>query len=140
MGIKVELTGVTTDQWLATITDDTQRGNYDVTFDAGGNEGLGPWNTVRYVLCGSKQPPAGYDGYENCGLVDLFNKALTQVDDAERNATYAEIAKVLNDEQPQLYLWSLSGVHVVNKRLQNVIIPAFERYAFQTSHTWFVTQ
>jgi peptide/nickel transport system substrate-binding protein len=140
VGLKVELTGVTTDQWLATVSDDSQRGNYDVTFDAGGNEGLGPWNTVRYVLCGPDQPPGGYDGYENCDLVDLFNKALTQVDETERAATYAEIAKVLNDEQPQLYLWSLSGVHVVNKRLQGVTVPAFERYAFEEVNTWSVTQ
>jgi ABC-type transport system substrate-binding protein len=95
---------------------------------------------VRYVLCGPDQPPGGYDGYENCDLVDLFNKALTQVDETERAATYAEIAKVLNDEQPQLYLWSLSGVHVVNKRLQGVTVPAFERYAFEEVNTWSVTQ
>ena len=140
VGLKVELTGVTTDQWLATISDDTQRGNYDVTFDAGGNEGLGPWNTVRYVLCGSDAAAGRIRRLRELRPCRQFNMALTQVDEAERAATYAEIAKVLNDDQPQLYLWSLSGVHVVNKRLQNVMIPAFERYAFEDVNTWSVTQ
>ena len=107
VGLKVNLNGITTDQWLKVVSDDTQRGTYDVTFDAGGNEGLGPWNTQPYVLCGSKTPPSGFDGYENSHLIDLFNQAVTQVDETARNATYAEIAKVLNDDQPQLYLWSL---------------------------------
>ena len=107
---------------------------------AGGNEGLGPWNTQPYILCGSKTPPSGYDGYENFDLINLFKKAVTQVDDTARAATYAQIATVLNDEQPQLYLWSLAGVHVVNKRVQGVTVPAFERYAFMNANTWSVSQ
>lgn len=138
VGFKVELTGVAIDAWLKVIVDDTQRGSFDIGFSAGGAEGLGPSRSREYFHCGN-QPVNGGSGYYNCDTQKLFDKALTQTDPAERAKTYEEIAKILNDEVPILYWWQNAGVHPVNKRVQGVIVPAFERYFAMNAYEWSVT-
>jgi len=138
VGFKVELTGVAIDAWLKVIVDDTQRGSFDIGFSAGGAEGLGPSRSREYFHCGN-QPVNGGSGYYNCDTQKLFDKALTQTDPTERAKTYEEIAKILNDEVPILYWWQNSGVHPVNKRVQGVIVPAFERYFAMSAYEWSVT-
>lgn len=138
VGFKVELEGVATEAWEKVVTDDTQRGTYDAGFGAGGAEGLGPERSEIYFKCG-KEPVNGQSGYYNCDLRALFDKATTQVDAAARDETYHEIARILNDEVPQLYLWQLAGVHPVNKRVQGLTVPAFERYFSMNAEEWSVT-
>ena len=138
VGFKVELTGVAIEAWEKVVTDDTQRGGYDVGFSAGGAEGLSPARSEIYYHCGNESVNGG-SGYYNCDLRKLFDKATTQVDDAERAKTYEEIGTVLNDELPILYFWQLAGVHPVNKRVQGVIIPSFERYVTMNAEQWSVT-
>ena len=43
-----------------------------------------------------------------------------------------------NDQVPQLYLWQNSGVHAVNKRIEGVQVPAFERYVTMNVEDWSV--
>ncbi len=139
VGFKVELNGVAIDAWEKVVTDDSQRGTYDVGFSAGGAEGLGPNRSQIYFKCGA-EPLQNQSGYYNCDLRKLFEKALTQANPVEQDKTYAEIAKLLNDEAPQLYLWQLAGVHPVNKRVQNATVPAFERYATMSAYEWSVNR
>ena len=40
---------------------------------------------------------------------------------------------------PQLYLWQLAGVHAVNKRVQGLEVPSFERYVTIDAINWSVT-
>lgn len=139
VGFKVELNGVAQDAWEKVVTDDSQRATYDIGFSAGGAEGLGPNRSQIYFKCGAESYQ-NQSGYYNCELRKLFEKALTQANPAEQDKTYEEIAKLLNEEVPQLYLWQLSGVHPVNKRVQNLTVPAFERYATMTAYDWSVNQ
>ena len=50
------------------------------------------------------------------------------MDPAAQDETYHQVAKILNKDVPQLYLWQLAGVHAVNKRVQDLKVPSFERY------------
>ena len=56
-----------------------------------------------------------------------------------QDETYHEIAKILNEDVPQLYLWQLAGVHAVNKRVQGIEVPSFERYVTIDASNWSVT-
>ena len=53
VGFKVELNGIDIDTYntWATVTKDTQRGKCDMSFDAGGSEGLSPSRSQQYVQC-----------------------------------------------------------------------------------------
>ena len=81
----------------------------------------------------------GQSGYINCDLRDLFHKARTQVDPAAQDETYHQVAQILNEDVPQLYLWQLAGVHAVNKRVQGLQVPSFERYVTIDAIDWSVT-
>jgi peptide/nickel transport system substrate-binding protein len=137
-GLSVELMAMDIDTWTNIVIDESQRDTYDITMSAGGSEGLHPSRSSIYYLC---EPMTLFGtGYYNCEMQDLFAEALTKGDPAEQDRIYEQIARILNEEAPQVYLWQLSGVHPVNKRLQGVKIPAFERYATMNAHEWTVTE
>jgi peptide/nickel transport system substrate-binding protein len=141
VGFKVELNGIDIDTYntWATDTKEAYRGKWDMSFGAGGSEGLSPSRSQQYFKC-EPEPPLGQSGYYNCDLRALFLKARTIVDDTQRDAVYGQIAQILNDEVPQLYLWQLAGVHAVNKRVQGVDVASFERYTTIDAANWSVTQ
>jgi ABC-type transport system substrate-binding protein len=137
-GFKVELNAVDIETYNAIATTNEKRDTWDLSFGAGGSEGLSPSRSEIYFKCGDEDPIAG-PGYYNCDLRDLFKKARTIVDPAAQDEVYHEIARLLNDEVPQMYLWQLAGVHAVNKRVQGLQVPSFERYATIDAPSWSVT-
>ena len=142
VGFKVELNAVDIDTYNTLSTTSANRGKYEMSFGAGGSEGLSPSRSEIYFDCDTPnvEDPVAGAGYQNCDLRNLFLKARTQVDPAAQDDTYHQIAKILNDEVPQLYLWQLAGVHAVNKRVQGVQVPSFERYVTIDAVNWSVTQ
>lgn len=137
VGFNVELNGVDITAWEAIVTDDTQRGSWDMTFSAGGSEGLHPSRSQIYFKCGDELPTS-QSGYYNCDLRQLFLDARTKGDPAEADALYEQAARILNEDVPQLYLWQNSGVHAVNKRVQGVEVPSFERYVTMNVEDWSI--
>jgi ABC-type transport system substrate-binding protein len=120
------------------FTSSASRDKWDLTFGAGGSEGLSPSRSDIYFKCGDEDPVA-QSGYYNCDLRALFKKARTQVDPAAQDETYHEAAKILNTDVPQFYLWQLAGVHAVNKRVVGIDTPSFERYVTIDAANWSVT-
>jgi peptide/nickel transport system substrate-binding protein len=137
-GFKVELNAVDIDTYNSLATTSATRDQYDMSFGAGGSEGLSPSRSDIYFKCGDEDP-LGQSGYFNCDLRDLFNKARTQVDPAAQDETYHQVARILNEDVPQLYLWQLAGVHAVNKRVQGLQVPSFERYVTIDVIDWSVS-
>ena len=140
VGFKVELKGMETATWEKIVDDDTQRDTWDMDFDVGGSEGLGPSRSAIYYLC---QPEKLHtSGYYNCELRKLFDEALTKVTPADQDKIYEKIAHIFNEEVPRPYLWQLSGVHVVNKRIGGGLqkIPMFERYLTMNVETWQIVK
>lgn len=139
LGLTVELNAMDIAAWEAIVTDQAQRDVYDMIFSAGGSEGLHPDRSKIYYLC---EPAKLFStGWYDCAMQDLFQQAIETGDAAAQDAIYEQIAKVLNEEVPQLYLWQLSGVHVVNKRIGGGLtqVPSFERYVTMNAETWTVT-
>lgn len=139
LGLTVELNALDIAAWEAIVTDETQRDTWDMTFSAGGSEGLHPDRSKIYYLC---EPMKLFStGYYDCDLQDLWSQALQKGDAAEQDAIYEQIATSINENVPQLYLWQLSGVHVANQRVGGGFgqVPSFERYVTMNAETWTVT-
>jgi peptide/nickel transport system substrate-binding protein len=141
VGFKIELNALDIDTYNTWFTSSQYRDKWDLTFGAGGSEGLSPSRSQIYFKCDQVAPedPVAQSGYYNCDLRNLFLKARTQVDPAAQDETYHQAAKILNDDLPQMYLWQLAGVHAVNKRVQGVQVPSFERYVTIDASNWTVT-
>ena len=142
VGFKIELNAIDIDTYNTWFTSSQYRDKWDLSFGAGGSEGLSPSRSQIYFKCDELAPedPVSQTGYYNCDLRHLFLKARTQVDPAAQDQTYHEAAKILNEDVPQLYLWQLAGVHAVNKRVQGVQVPSFERYVTIDAANWTVTK
>jgi peptide/nickel transport system substrate-binding protein len=139
VGFKVDLQAIDIDTYNTWFTSSQYRDKWDLTFGAGGSEGLSPSRSQIYFHCGDEDPVAS-SGYYNCDLRNLFLKARTQTDAAAQDETYHQIATILNTDVPQLYLWQLAGVHAVNKRVQNLQVASFERYTTIDASNWTVSQ
>jgi len=139
VGFKIELNALDIDTYNTMFTSSASRDKWDLTFGAGGSEGLSPSRSEIYFKCGDEDPVA-QSGYYNCDLRKLFQKARTQVDPAAQDETYHQAAKILNEDVPQMYLWQLAGIHAVNKRVQNLEVASFERYTTIDASNWTVTQ
>jgi len=140
VGFKIELKGVETATWEKIVDDDTLRDTWDMNFDIGGAEGLGPARSEIYYLC---QPEKLHtSGYYNCDLRKLFKEARTKINPADQDKIYERIAHIFNEEVPRPYLWQLSGVHVVNKRIGGGLrkVPIFERYLTMNVETWQIVK
>ena len=61
-------------------------------------------------------------------------------DPAERQAVYTEIAKILNDDLPWIYLWSPNSVFAFRNRLQGFAAPSYSNNKFWNAETWSVTE
>ncbi len=139
VGFKVDLMQVDDNTYINLTSDDTQRDKFDMTFNPGGSEGLGPNRSEIYFKCGT-EPPGGYAGYYNCDLHNLFEKALTLTDPTARDALYQQAATIINNDVPWLYFWQIAEVHAVNKKVQGLTIPSFDRYAFGDAQNWSIGQ
>ncbi len=84
VGFKIELNAVDIDTYNTLATSSANRDKYDMSFGAGGSEGLSPSRSQIYFHCGDEDPVASA-GYYNCDLRDLFLKARTQVDPAAQD-------------------------------------------------------
>jgi peptide/nickel transport system substrate-binding protein len=64
------------------------------------------------------------NGYSNPRIDELFDKAATVVDDAERQRMYSEIQKILVDEVPVAWVLELEFPTFINKQFKNVVTSA----------------
>ena len=53
--------------------------------------------------------------------------------------TPTEVAKILNDEVPWIYLWSPNSSYAASKRLQGFSPPSYSNNKFWNAETWSVT-
>ncbi|HVA87892.1 MAG TPA: ABC transporter substrate-binding protein [Candidatus Saccharimonadales bacterium] len=140
LGMNVVSEPLASDPWTALVTDPTKRSTFDLDISTGGSEGLGPDRSQLYYLC--NQPVGVSIGYENCDMINLFNKAATIIDPTARDAVYHQLALIFNSQVPQLYLWSPLGIQVASKRLGGGFkgVPSFSRYVTMNAATWSVSQ
>jgi peptide/nickel transport system substrate-binding protein len=119
----------------------TQAGDFDVDLVGGGvfrtdpNVSAKYFETIAWIPAG-----ANYGHYSNPKVDDLFKQGRATIDKAQRKKIYTDLALLLNDELPWLYLWSPNSVHVYNKRLQGFKPPSYATHQVWNAEEWSVTK
>lgn len=137
VGIKIELqqydnAGI--NQHLVTNHD------YQMYIGGGGVYGADPNVSSRYYLSNAFTPTgANSVWYANPQVDQLYAQGRQQGDQAQRKATYTQLAKILNDECPSIFLWSPNTIFGVNKRVQGFLPPSYKDNRLWQAEQWSVT-
>ena len=80
-------------------------------------------------------------GYTNPKIFELWDTALSTTDAAAQDAAYHELAKILNEDLPQINLWADDLVQVYTKKLGGGFkVHLNERETFMNVETWELSQ
>jgi len=135
VGFNVVLDPLDTTAYIAKVT--SQPDQWDITMQIGNSEGLGPARTGDELPANCKTHPWGY---ANCNLDAAFASGRSTTDPAARDNFYHQAALILNDEQPELYLWSPFNLHAYPKKLGGGFeIHPNDRETMMNVETWTLT-
>jgi peptide/nickel transport system substrate-binding protein len=108
---------------------------------SGGVMGQDPNVTTKYITTAAATPVgSNYNHYSNPQVDDLLAKGKATTDIAQRKAIYTQMAQILNDEVPWIYLWQLNSIYGVNKRVQGFKAPGHPGRVISSAHKWSVAQ
>jgi len=117
-----------------------QEANFDLFYNAGGVFRADPNISSTYFLTRNFTPGGGNGShYSNPTVDDLYAQGQSASDQTERKRIYTEVAKILNDEAPWIYLWSPNSLFAVSNRLQGFAPPSYSNNKFWNAETWTVT-
>jgi ABC-type transport system substrate-binding protein len=144
VGINFDLLAVDIPDYVNRVVSgakDGKTGDFDLVFGNGGVMGQDPNVTTKYFSTASATPAgSNYNHYSNPQVDDLLAKGRATTDVAERKAIYTQMAQILNDEMPWIYLWRTNAIYGVNKRVQNFKAPGHPGRVISSAHKWSVKQ
>lgn len=118
-----------------------QAGDFDVDLVGGGVFRTDPNVSAKYFETIAFTPAgANYGHYSNPKVDDLFKQGRATTDKVQRKKIYTDLALILNDEMPWVYLWSPNSIHVYNKRLQGFKPPSYATHEVWNAEEWSVTK
>jgi len=92
------------------------------------------FETANFVPSG-----ANYSHYSNPRVDELFVAGRATTDVAERVTIYSEIATILNEEVPWIFLWSPNAIFAHNKRLVGFEPPSYVNTPMWNADKWSVS-
>jgi ABC-type transport system substrate-binding protein len=114
--------------------------DFDMLYNGGGVFRADPNISSTYFLTRNFTPAGGNGShYSNPQLDELFAQGQATGDLAERKRIYTEVAKILNDEVPWIFLWSPNSLYAASARLQGFAPPSYSNNKFWNAETWTVT-
>ncbi|MEA2512631.1 MAG: peptide/nickel transport system substrate-binding protein [Thermomicrobiales bacterium] len=117
-----------------------QEADFDLFYNAGGVFRADPGISGTYFLTRNFTPNGGNGShYSNPTVDDLYAKGQAAPTPEERKAVYTDLAKILNDELPWIFLWSPNSLYAASKRLQGFVPPSYTDNKFWNAETWTVT-
>ena len=144
VGINVDLTQLDPTEYtkrLVTGATPTTTGDFDIAEVDGGVFRADPNVSAKYFATVSFVPAGGnYGHYSNPQVDDLFKQGVATPDKAKRKAIYTNLAKVLNEECPWVFLWSPNSIHAYNKRLQGFKPSSYANTFMWNAEEWSVTK
>lgn len=115
--------------------------DFDIAIIGGGVFREDPNVSAKYFETAAFSPAGGnYGHYSNPQLDTLFKQGRATTDRAKRKQVYTQIAKILNEEMPWIYLWSPNSISGLNKRLQGFKPPSYAYHIVWNAEEWSVTQ
>jgi peptide/nickel transport system substrate-binding protein len=136
-GIKVELQPTDNATYLKELN---ARTSWDGFIAIGGSEALSPQKSKQYF---SPAPDGAkvQSGYTNPKIFELWATGLSTTDEAAQDAAYHELAKILNEDVPQVNLWADDLIQSYSKKLGGGFkVHVNERETFMNVETWTLSQ
>jgi peptide/nickel transport system substrate-binding protein len=114
-----------------------QEVDYDLFLFGGGLYRAEPSLTASYYHS-RNLTPAGGNGthYVNPEIDQLLDDGVATSDQAERAAIYAQVAAIINEDVPTLFLWSPNSVYGTSKRLQGFVPPSYSASLLWNAEEW----
>jgi ABC-type transport system substrate-binding protein len=133
LGIKVELTALPT----APFVDRTQKtSDWEALLSFGGSEGVGWYQSQQYYSCPGLGKTQLKLSDAECIYDKPFNDAKKVTGDAQDTILH-QLALLLNDNLPEIYLWQPNYLHVYRDGLAgDFAIYPNERESFKKLLTW----
>jgi peptide/nickel transport system substrate-binding protein len=144
IGININLVAVDIPDYVNRVVSgakDGKTGDFQLVVISGGVMGQDPNVTAKYIATNAATPTgSNYNHYSNPQVDDLLAKGKATTDIAQRKAIYTQMAQILNDEVPWIYLWQLNSIYGVNKRVQGFKAPGHPGRVISSAHKWSVAQ
>jgi peptide/nickel transport system substrate-binding protein len=124
IGIKVQLTTVQGSVLWADYQSGgiEQRGDFNIDLYDDGYSGLDPTDFIyKYYASASAEPDQGWNigRYKNPQMDDLLSQAYT-LDEETRKDVFCQMAKILDDEVPQILMFTTINADAYSARLSGV--------------------
>ena len=115
--------------------------DYEIYIGGGGVYGADPNVSSRYYLS-TAHTPTGANSlwYSNPTVDDLYAQGRQAGDQAQRRAIYVQLAQLLNDECPSIFLWSPNTTFAFRNRLLGFLPPSYVDNRLWNSEQWTVGQ
>ncbi len=113
--------------------------DYDLFLFGGGQYRAEPSLTAVYYHS-KNLTPAGGNGthYVNPEIDQLLDAGVATSDQAARAEIYHEIAQIINEDVPTVFLWSPNSIYGVSKRLQGFEPPSYNASLLWNAEGWSV--
>lgn len=118
-----------------------QSTDFDIRNVGGGVFRADPGVSGTYMTTDTWTPGGGnYGHYSNPEIDELYPQGQATGDLEERKAIYTEIAQILNEECPWIWLYSPNSVYGVSRRLQGHLPPSYIDNKFWNAEEWSVSE
>jgi peptide/nickel transport system substrate-binding protein len=114
--------------------------DYDLYIGGGGVYGADPGISAKYYIS-SNLTPTGANSvrYVNPEIDELYAEGRQTGDQAARKEIYNQIATILNEDMPSVFLWSPTTNFAFSKRLQGFLPPSYVDNRLWNAEEWSVT-
>ncbi len=115
--------------------------DYDLYIGGGGVYGAEPSISSKYYLSNNFTPGGANNvRYANPEIDELYAAGTAAGTQEERVAIYTQIAQILNEDLPSIFLWSPNTNFAVNNRLVGFEAPAYVDNRVWNAETWSVAE
>lgn len=138
VGFNISILQVDVAELLRRYIDDA---DYDLFYNAGGVFRADPGVSATYFDTANFTPNGGNGShYSNPEVDNLLALGRAQADEAERQATYTQVAQILNAELPWIFLWSPNSIYGFRDRLEGFAPPSYQDNKLWNVSDWTVTE
>ena len=118
-----------------------QSTDFDIRNVGGGVFRADPSVSGTYMTTDTWTPSGGnYGHYSNPEIDELYPQGKATGDLEERKRIYTQIAQILNDECPWIFLYSPNSIYGVSNRLQGFLPPSYIDNKFWNAEEWSVSE
>src|SRR5215212_8514569 len=120
LGIDLEVKGLDANAFF----EQTKKKDFDLAIGTWGGGSIDPDLGSKGIFI--SKGTQNYTGLNNKQVDDLFTQGSTELDDNKRKQIYADLQKLITDELPSFFLYSLTSFSPMSKKVVGVTPTKFE--------------